>query len=117
VVAGEAHGHGGAQRRCQIAWRLGNHQRVDHVARTSTYRPRIEAARHRRQQPDIGESRVAAADARMVIEDRDAVRLQQRAQPVGLAGDSRLRDAEEHLGHTALESAFPDGCQRCQRLH
>ena len=50
-------------------------------------RPRAIAG----SRPTLVKHREAPADARVVVEDGDAVRLEQRAQAVGLAGDARAR--------------------------
>ena len=44
-----------------------------------------------------------------MIEHRDAVRLEQIAQAVGLARDARLGDAEEQLGNARLKARRPHG--------
>ena len=80
---------------------FGGHQRGNHVASARANGPGVEATRHRRQQADVGEGRVAPANAGVMVEDGDAVCIKQRAQAVGLARDRRLGDAEEQLGHAA----------------
>jgi uncharacterized membrane-anchored protein len=66
----------GAERR-----RIGDRQRpraqaVDDHPRAPPDRGHVESARHRRQQSDVGQDREATADARMMIEQRNAMRLE-----------------------------------------
>ena len=51
------------------------------------------------QQPDIGQARIAPADARIVLEHLDR-RPEQIAQAIALAGLHALADAEEQFADT-----------------
>ncbi len=71
---------------------------------------------HGGQKPDVGEAREAAADAGVMVENGDAVALEQRPQAVGLAGLRRLGDAEEQRRDLVLEAGVLDGGQRGDEL-
>ena len=76
----------------------------------------IEAARHRRQQADVGQRREAAADAGVMIEQRnaDAPRTAAR-RPLLAAGAAGSVDAEEQLRDASLRARRPD--HRVERRH
>ena len=54
-------------------------------------------ARDGRQQPDVRQTREAAADAGVMLEHGNAEGRKEITQPICLAGLRRLRDAQEHL--------------------
>ena len=91
ALAGEADGDRRAHRGREAARGFGGQQRIDHLAGAGAHGVRVEAARHGRQQADVGQDRVAAADAGVMVEEGDAVRLEQRAQAVGSCRRRRAR--------------------------
>ena len=85
--------------------------------RPGTQGTNIEAARQGRQQTDVGQDGKAPADAGVMLEQRNAVGLEQPAQPIGRALAAGLGDAQEQLGYAPLQTGPLNRIERRQRLH
>ena len=81
------------------------------------HRRDVEAQHRRRQQTDIGERRIAPADAGIVIEHRHAIFAEQIAQAIRLAGLGRLADPQEDIRNARLQSLALDRRQGRDGLH
>ena len=83
-------------------------QALNHAVGALAERLNIKAAGKRRQEPDIGQAREAAADARVVRKHRDRQSLAEIAQAVG-GFAARLGEAEEQFGDAVTK---PSGAHR-----
>src|SRR6185312_7657853 len=97
LALGERHRERGAERRRHLGRFLFRQYRGKRRGRASADGGDVEAEYRCRQQTDIGQRRIAAADARIVVEHRRLEFAEQIAQAVALAGLVRLGDAEEYL--------------------
>jgi len=77
----------------------------------------VEAECRSRQQPHIGEHRIASAHTRIVLQHGDAEFVEQHAQPRALAALGGLGDAEEQIGDTGREARVAHGRERGRGLH
>jgi hypothetical protein len=77
----------------------------------------IEPGHGRRQQPDIGEHREAAADAGIVVEQRDVVAGQQLAQAGALVALDGLAQAQHQLRQARRKASLLQGSEHGDGLH
>ena len=96
----------------EVLRRLGSEKRIDDGFRAGADRARVEPACQCRHQADVGQTREPAADARVMLEHRDAELREQRPEAVGFAGLRRLGDAEKELRDLRFEARRLDGRKR-----
>jgi hypothetical protein len=77
----------------------------------------VETHDRGRQQPHIGEHRVAASDTGRVVEQRDLVGAKQRPQTVRLFGRRGLAEAEEQIRDMRRKAGVLEGFERRDGLH
>ena len=117
ALVGERNGKRGADCRRHLRRRLFCQHRRERKAGAFTHRRDVEAERRRRQQADISERRIAAADTGVMFEHRHTVFAEQIAQAVALTGFCRLGEPEEIVRDALLQPFGLDGGQRGDGLH